>query len=90
MWLWSRRSGQREEGRGQRGRRAREGGTERGRRKGGKEPNNCSKGVQCGGVKEVVTVSRHIVEVSQYRTFSIFFYGALAFLWRASMRAAFV
>ena len=40
---------------------------------GERSPLFSSKVVECVSNKEVVTVSRHIVEVSQYRTFSIFF-----------------
>jgi hypothetical protein len=40
---------------------------------GERSPLFSSKVVECVSNKEVVTVSRHIIEVSQYRTFSIFF-----------------
>ena len=43
-------------------------GVERGER----SPLFSSKVVECISNKEVVTVSRHIIEVSQYRTLSIF------------------
>ena len=41
--------------------------------RGERSPLFSSKVVECVSNKEVVTVCRHIVEVSQYRTFSIFF-----------------
>ena len=58
----------REEGKG-RPRWSGRSGVERGER----SPLFSSKVVECISNKEVVTVCRHIVEVSQYRTFSIFF-----------------
>ena len=71
MWSWSIGTARaaREEGKGRPRRWSGRSGVERGER----SALFSSKVVECVSNKEVVTVCRHIVEVSQYRTFSIFF-----------------
>ena len=72
MWSWSIGTAS---GKERRERREEEPGGESGRtgvERGERSPLFSSKVVECVSNKEVVTVCRHIVEVSQYRTFSIF------------------
>ena len=76
MWSWSIGTASGKDRRGGRGGRKEPGGRERessGVERGERSPLFSSKIDQCVSNKEVVTVCRHIVEVSQYRTFSIFF-----------------
>ena len=75
MWSWSIGTASGKDRRGGRGGRRKEAEGESGRsgvERGERIPLFSSKIVECVSNKEVVTVCRHIVEVSQYRTFSIF------------------